>query len=216
MGDSHSAISPNPDAALDALARDLTRAKAQELLGRLTKRETEAMVCLAHFRSHKEVAREMGVNQSRIGQYLTAVKTKMKVPKPKDAITIFIIARSLCKKPVYKDHYLQDAALLIDRTVADQSVQQVFATIQKPEFRQWLKDLDAKGPWALSARFGPWWMILAGIVLAILIAGAVAVGFFAKNEMNQAYASEPLQRLGDEANVEPNKRDDRGTQQRLA
>lgn len=216
MSESQPKNTANPSSALDALTSDLTRAKAQELLNKLTQRETEAMVSLAHFRSHKEVAREMGVGPSRIGQYLTSVKQKMKVPKPKDAITVFIIARSLCKLPVYKNHYLQDAALLIDKTVADQSVQKVFETIQKPEFRQWLKDLDSRGPWALSARFGPWWMILSGVVLAILIASAVGISFMVKNQMDQAYASEPPKHEGDEANVERNTSDGRGSEQRAA
>ncbi|UAB78961.1 hypothetical protein INR77_04485 [Erythrobacter sp. SCSIO 43205] len=174
------------------------------------------MVALAHFRSHKEVAREMGVGPSRIGQYLTSVKNKMKVPKPKDAITIFIIARSLCEMPVYKNHYLQDAAFLIDRTVADHSVQKVFTTFQKPEFKQWLKDLDSRGPWALSARFGPWWMILAGVVLAILIAATVAIGFMAKNQMDLAYAVEPPATYGDQSNDKSFNRNDSGFQQRPA
>ncbi|MEO0699473.1 MAG: helix-turn-helix transcriptional regulator [Pseudomonadota bacterium] len=154
---------------IDLVLENMTREKAHLVLDKLTERETEFLVGLAHTKTYKQIALEMSVGESRVKQYATAVKKKLSVGERADAVAAFVIARQLCNRPVYTERHLLKANHVINKLVSDQSIEDAFAKIASPVFQEYLRDLRSSGPEAWTAKYGPWWRLIAGAMFALFL-----------------------------------------------
>ena len=123
----------------------------------------------AQFKTRKQIGRDLGIGETRIGQHNQAIKKKLGVHELHEAISAFIVARSLTNQPVYREKHLQRGNLIIDSIVSDQPIENVFNLLNSSEFKQVMHDLQAGGPKAWTAKYGPWWKFGAGIALAVFL-----------------------------------------------
>lgn len=148
------------------------RANAAKTLDLFTERETEFLIALAHTKTYKQIAKEMGVGETRVKQYATAVKGKLGVTDRSDAVAAFVLARHICDRPVYTEKHLRNANFIINRLVSDHTIEEAYSRITSQEFREYLRDLRSSGPKAKTAMYGPWWKIGSGVRWALYIMAA--------------------------------------------
>ena len=156
-----------PDGA-DILLESLTRDNAQKMLDSLTERETQVMIGWAHTKKRKEIARDLEISDVRVGQLTAAARRKIGAEKRSDAVAAFVVARQLCNRPVYTEKKMFEANQVINKLVSDQATKEAIKQIASPEFRAYLRDLRSSGPKAWTARYGPVWRYVAGVVIALV------------------------------------------------
>lgn len=150
------------------------RAEAKTILAKLTERQVTVLEMAAQLRTNDEIAFEIGKHRRTVEEHLVAARKKLNAKTRGDAIRKYIVLLEICGRPtcgfVRVDLTTED----IENLLSDLSFESAVDLMTSPEFEDFKRRFDSKGPEAWTARFGPQWKIFAAIALAVLLMGAFA------------------------------------------
>ncbi|MEO1490137.1 MAG: hypothetical protein AAFR88_11995 [Pseudomonadota bacterium] len=147
----------------------------------LTNQEHNTMEELAKGKVHDDVAQALGLSTTRVRQLQRQSKDRMervtglRLKDRSQAIHLFVQARVLCQKPVYRNKKLHAANERLEEATSGLPPRALRSMYETESFIRLIADLEAGGLRALRARLG---RLFPFVMIALIVLALGAFGAF--------------------------------------
>ncbi len=174
---------------------DGLRAEATAMLEALTPRQNEIMELKSQrpTPSNKEIARmvEGEISESMVEKHLTGARRKMSAETIAEAVTEYIMARTLVGNPMSGPPDLDLADKILAKAVSATPADTQPEFFTSPEFKEFMTAVRGSGPKAWDAKYGRPWRFVAIILIALATLVMVGSTLNVRNALNEVHSEQP-------------------------